>query len=200
MLGQRWGGGARPRAARAARHPAPGDQAHREAHACSRRSSCSAASTAAGPSPTRCIRARGARGEAQRLGGQALGRPEAAAVAGVRAGQRSRAAVPRRAHHRPRSAVAPPAVGPDRGVPRAAAAPCCSPPTTWTRPSGCATGSRSSTTASVIALGTPRRADRRARRRARGRVRGRRRSSTSAPVERLPGVRQGAARGRRASR
>ena len=41
-------------------------------------------------------------------------RAEAAAVGGVRAGRRPRAAVPRRADHRPRPAVAPPAVGPRR--------------------------------------------------------------------------------------
>ena len=46
------------------------------------------------------------------LGGQALGRAEAAAGGGLRAGGRARPAVPRRAHHRARSAVAPPALGP----------------------------------------------------------------------------------------
>ena len=45
------------------------------------------------------------------LGRQALGRAEAAAGGGLRAGRRSGPAVPRRADDRPRSAVAPPAVG-----------------------------------------------------------------------------------------
>ena len=47
----------------------------------------------------------------ERVGREALGRPAAAAGAGVRARQRSRAAVPRRADDRARPAVAPPALG-----------------------------------------------------------------------------------------
>ena len=49
--------------------------------------------------------------QAPQLGGQAVGRPEAAAGAGLRAGGTARPAVSRRADHGPRPAVAPPAVG-----------------------------------------------------------------------------------------
>ena len=52
------------------------------------------------------------------LGRQAVGRAEAAAVGRLRAGRRSGAAVSRRADDRPRSAVAPAAVGGARGLPR----------------------------------------------------------------------------------
>ena len=94
--------------------------------------------------------------EARRPGRQALRRPEAAAGGGLRAGRRSRDPLPRRADDRPRSAEPAAALGQSSRRFARAAARCCSRRTTWTRPSACATASRSSTTASVIALGTPR--------------------------------------------
>ena len=161
--GSRRGRAARPaleadaaRAAPAARHPASGNAALREAHGRGDRARCSAASTAQDRDVDGGHRAGAARREARRARRAALRRPEAAARDGLRAGRRSRPPVPRRADHRPRSAVAPPALGPGRAASSAAAAPSSSPPTTWTRPSGSATASPSWTTASIIALGTPR--------------------------------------------
>ena len=62
--------------------------------------------------PTRRrARGGGARREAARAGGHALRRAEAAAGGGLRARRGPRAALPRRAHHRPRPAVAAAALG-----------------------------------------------------------------------------------------
>ncbi len=71
--------------------------------------------------------------------GRPLRRTETAPGPGLRPGRRSRFPVPRRAHHRPRPAGPPPAVGPDRALQSTPAAPSCSPPTTWTKPSASAT-------------------------------------------------------------
>ena len=87
-----------------------------------------------GPAVDEVVADGGARGEAREPGGQALGRPEAAAGGGLRAGQRPRAALPRRAHDRPRPAVAPAALA---LLERSARAASCSPPTTWTRRALC---------------------------------------------------------------
>ena len=116
VLGQRWGRDAR-RTARAARHPAAGNAARRQADgrgdaaavpivlsARARPSTSCSTSSSSAPSATPWVR-------------QAVGRTEAAAGGGVRAGRRSRAAVSRRADHRARSAVAPPAVGGARALP-----------------------------------------------------------------------------------
>ena len=111
-----------------------------------------------------------ARRESQLLGRQALRRPEAAAGGGLRTGRRSGAAVSRRADDGARSAIAAAAVGHHPRLSRSAAAPCCSPRTTWTRPSGCATAWPSSITGKVIAPGHAARADRQPRRRARDRI------------------------------
>ena len=56
-------------------------------------------------------RAGAARREGQIPRGQSFGRPEAAAGAGLRPGGQPRFSLPRRAHHRPRPAGAPPALG-----------------------------------------------------------------------------------------
>ena len=58
-------------------------------------------------------------GKRSQPGRQAVGRPEAAAGARLRARRRSRPAVPRRADHRPRPAVAAPALDAARAVPGA---------------------------------------------------------------------------------
>ena len=65
---------------------------------------------------TSCWRSVGLEAKRDALVRQALGRAEAAAGAGLRAGRRSGAAVPRRADDRARSAVAPPAVGAARAA------------------------------------------------------------------------------------
>ena len=62
---------------------------------------------------------------------------------------------PRRADHRPRPAGPPGHLAADRGRPRRAASPSCWSPTSWRRPSGCATGSRVIDTGRVAALDTP---------------------------------------------
>ena len=105
------------RAAPAPRRLAPGDAACRPAHRATRRCGSSARSTTTAATPTRCSRAVSLEEKRDACIRQALGRPEAAARGGVRARRRSGAALPRRADHRPRPAVAPPAVGPDRRVP-----------------------------------------------------------------------------------
>ena len=81
--------------------------------------------------------------EARRARRKAVRRAEAAARAGVRARRRSRAALPRRADDRTRSAIAPAALGSHRRVSRRAAGRSCSRRTTWTRRSGCAIAWRS---------------------------------------------------------
>ena len=83
---------------------------------CARRCGCSAASIRAAPTAGEVIDAGPARGEARRPRRAALRRPAAAAGAGLRAGRRPRAALPRRADHRARPAVAPPALGADRAA------------------------------------------------------------------------------------
>ena len=83
------------------------------------------ASTTRGRTVDEVLGDRRARGEARRVGRQALGRPEAAARGRLRARRRPRAAVPRRADDRPRSAVAPAAVDAARVVQRARAARSC---------------------------------------------------------------------------
>ena len=100
-----------------------------------------------GARPARGHRGGGPAGEGARARRHALGRAEAAAGGGLRAGRRPGAAVPRRADDRPRPAVAPPGVGDRERLQAARAARWCSPPTTWTRPRSCATASPSSTTA-----------------------------------------------------
>ena len=114
VLGRRWGT-RRPRAPRAARHLAAGDPVRREAHG---RGDGPAVPQLLprGPDAGRGDRPGPARGEGERPGGPALRRPEAAAGARLRPGGRPGAALPRRAHHRARSAVAPPALGPDRAT------------------------------------------------------------------------------------
>ncbi len=77
---------------------------------------CSAASSAAGPRAAEVIALVQLEEKRELARGRSLRRTEAAPGAGLRAGGRSRSAVPRRAHHRPRPAGAPPAVGPDRAV------------------------------------------------------------------------------------
>ena len=108
-------GARRPRAARAARHPAPGNAAQREAD---RRGDRPAVPLVL---PARrdideVLALRRARGQARRLVLEAVGRPEAAAGRGLRAGRRPGPAVSRRADHRPRPAVAPPALGAARSA------------------------------------------------------------------------------------
>ena len=105
------GPGTRSRAARAARHLAAGNAAHREAHRRGDAAPVPHRSTGARPHRRRGARAGRARREAHALGRQALRRAEAAAGGGLRAGRRARPAVSRRADDGPRSAVAPPAVG-----------------------------------------------------------------------------------------
>ena len=75
-----------------------------------------------------------ARGEATGARRQALRRAEAAPGARLRAGERPRAAVPGRAHHRSRPAGAPARCGRWWRRFARAAARCCSPRTTWRRP------------------------------------------------------------------
>ena len=98
------------RAARAARHHAPGDAA-------SERLTVEEIVTLfrsfypRGRASTRCIELVSLEEKRARVVRQALRRAEAAPRRGVRARRRPRAALPRRADHRPRSAVAPAAVG-----------------------------------------------------------------------------------------
>ncbi len=73
-------------------------------------------------------------------------RPAAAAVHRVRAGARPRGGLPRRADGCARPAGPAQPLGPAVGRSTSRAGPWCSPPTTWTRPRRCATGSRSWTT------------------------------------------------------
>ena len=149
------GSGAIAQLRAAARHPAPGDAAPREAH---RRGDAAPVPSfyPRGPQRRRGARASSSSREARRAGWASSRAARSSGWRCVRAGGRSRAAVPRRADHRARSAVAPPALGPARRASAPAAARSCSPRTTWTRRSGSATAWRSSITGKVIALGTPR--------------------------------------------
>ena len=108
----------RRRAAAAPRHSASGDASCRKADG---RGDAAPVPLVLPPRPhgRRTAATRGARREAGELGGEAVGRTEAAARARMRARRRAGSAVPRRADHRSRPAVATPAVG----HPRAAFAP-----------------------------------------------------------------------------
>ena len=83
-----------------------------------RRSGCSAASIRGGPEAGEVIDLVQLRGEGGGPRRPAVRRPAAAAGPGLRAGRRPRAALSRRAHHRARPAVPPPALGADRALPR----------------------------------------------------------------------------------
>ncbi len=112
------GPGTRSRAARAARHPAPGNAAQRQAVGRGDGPAVPIVLPTAAATVDEVLGAGRARDEAPQLGRQAVGRPEAAAGAGLRAGRPARPAVSRRAHDGPRSAIAPPAVGPADAVSR----------------------------------------------------------------------------------
>ena len=71
------------------------------------------------------LAARRAREQAFELGGQAVGRSEAALVDRLRTRRRSGLAVPRRAEHRARSAITPAAVGRAAAIPQPPAARSC---------------------------------------------------------------------------
>ena len=101
VLGLRWEKDAR-RAAAAPRNSASRDAAFRKAHRT--RDPCAVSQFLS----ARSVGGRGDRpgatgGKAQFPRGRPFRRPEATPGAGLRAGGRSRPAVPRRAHHRPRS-------------------------------------------------------------------------------------------------
>ena len=112
----------RSRAARAARHSAPGDAAHRQADGRGDVRLFRSFYPARADRRRDCSRWSSSRRSAT-LVRQAVGRAEAAAGGRVRAGRRARSAVPRRADHRPRPAVAPAAVGRARAASAKQAAP-----------------------------------------------------------------------------
>ena len=105
----------RSRAARAARHPAAGDAVQRQADGRGDHAAVPLVLQAR-PRRRRGPRARRLEGKRDARYVDALGRTEAAARGGLRAGRRARRAVPRRADDRPRSAVAAPAVGAARAL------------------------------------------------------------------------------------
>ena len=131
-----------------------------------RRCGCSARFYDRGPSVAELLALRAARGEARRLGDAPLRR--AAAAAGGGAARWSAIPSSCSSTSRPPASTRSRAAqlwDIDRGLQGRRRAPSCSPPTTWTRPSGSATAWRSIDHGKVIALGTPRRAHRVARRR-----------------------------------
>ena len=112
VLGLRWAADERGSPA-AARHPAAGDPAVRQADG-DRDPDAVPQLLPAGGGSVGYAGARAAAGKARRAGRRAVGRAEAAARPGMRAGRRSGSPVPRRADDRSRSAGASPALGPDR--------------------------------------------------------------------------------------
>ena len=88
----------------------------------------------------RAARLRAADGEGQVQGRGPLRRHEAPADDRAQPGQQPRPAAARRADHRSRPAGPPPAVGPAVPAQAGGRDAGASPPTTWTRPSSCATG------------------------------------------------------------
>ena len=103
----------------------------------------------------RAARLRAARRPGRQQGRPAVGRHEAPAHHRPGARERARPAPARRAHHRPRPAGPPPRLGAPLPAQAARASPRCSPPTTWTRPSGSATGSSSWTAAASSTRARP---------------------------------------------
>ena len=119
----------------------------------SRRTSGSTAATSACPAREvrapgrRAARVRPAHRAGRRQGRAAVRRHEAPADHRALADQPARDPAARRADHRPRPAGPARALGPAVPAQAVRASPWSSPPTTWTRPSSCATGSSSWTTA-----------------------------------------------------